>query len=188
MAIPEPSSWREALERAERMTVSNLVTLETIEVMFNPTEWSVAFDVNWQRFTVPGLSHQPKHYVNTNNAVIPLDLYYRAHTSAQLDEMRDKMQFFESLGYPVASDQVVSGGPPRILFRWPKVATMICTLNSYAQNFVQFVRLGRVRIARTRVEIEEIRDRRLLSDEVRRFGLVRAGSQSAPERFFAGDL
>lgn len=183
-------SYDEAMQLtpAARMKVANLVTLEDVEVMFNPTEWEHLIELNWQRFTVPGLSHQPKHYVNTNNATFPMEFFYRATTLKQLDEMRDKMRFFESLCYPVAAQTVVSGGPPRVLFRWPKTAAIIATINSLSQRFVLFTREGRPRVARVRIEFEEIRSIRLLSDDVRRFGLVRAGSTSTRERFDKGEI
>ncbi len=190
MAVTEPPSWRAALDRVPefKARVANLVTLEDVSVQFNPTELEHGLEVVWQRFTIPGLSHQPKHYVNTSNAVFPMNLYYRAHTLAQLDEMRDKRNFFESLAYPVASDQVVSGGPPRFLFIWPRHIALICTMNSLRQRDIVFTRKGRPRIARVQIEIEEIRSVPLMSSDVRRFGLVRAGSLSSRKRFFVGKI
>ncbi len=190
MAVLEPPSWREAMERVPgfKARVANLVTQEDVPVMFNPTELEHSIEVGWQRFTVPGLSHQPKHYVNTSNATLPMTLYYRAQTLAELDEMRDKRNFFESLAYPVASDQVVSGGPPRFLFIWPQHIALICTMNSLSQRDVMFARSGRPRITRVRIEIEEIRSVRLLSSDVRRFGLIRAGTRRTREKFFSGDV
>jgi len=188
MPVTEPPSWRSALDPVPefKARVANLVTQEVVPVMFNPTEIETAIEVGWQRFTVPGLSHQPKHYVNTSNLSIPLSLFYRAVTLAQLDEMRDKRNFFESLAYPVASDQVVSGGPPRFLFIWPKHIALICTMNSVRQRDIAFTREGRPRIAQVNIEIEEIRNVRLLSFDVRRFGHIRAGSRSAREFFQGG--
>lgn len=190
MAVTEPPGYLEALERVPgfKARIANLVTLEDVPVQFNPTELEHGVEVAWQRFTVPGLSHQPKHYVNTSNAVFPLSLYYRAHSLAELDEMRDKRNFFESLAYPVASDQVVSGGPPRFLFIWPQHIAIVCTLNSIRQRDIIFTRSGRPRVAQVSVEIEEIRSIRLLSSDVRRFGLIRAGSRSNRELFFSGDI
>ena len=190
MAVLEPPTWREAMERVPgfKARVANLVTQEDVPVQFNPTELEHQIDLTWQRFTIPGLSHQPKHYVSTSNAKFPLTLFYRAHTLAQLDEMRDKRNFFESLCYPVASDQVVSGGPPRFLFIWPQHIALICTMNSLSQRDILFTRSGRPRVAQVRIEIEEIRKVRLLSSDVRRFGLIRAGSQQTRERFFSGDV
>lgn len=190
MAVLEPPTWREAMDRVPgfKARVANLVTQEDVPVMFNPTELETAVEVGWQRFTIPGLSHQPKHYVNTSNTTIPLTLFYRALTLAQLDEMRDKRNFFESLAYPVASDQVVSGGPPRFLFIWPQHIALICTMNSIRQRDIIFTRSGRPRVARVRIEIEEIRNVRLLSSDVRRFGHIRAGSRENREKFFSGDV
>jgi hypothetical protein len=188
MAVTEPPSWRSALDPVPefKARVANLVTQEDVPVMFNPTEIETAVEVGWQRFTVPGLSHQPKHYVNTSNTTIPLALFYRATTLAELDQMRDKRNFFESLAYPVESDQVVSGGPPRFLFIWPKHIALICTMNSVRQRDIAFTREGRPRIAQVNIEIEEIRNVRLLSSDVRRFGHVRAGSRAARESFLGG--
>lgn len=175
-------SYEEAIRAApERMSVTNLVTLELCPAMFNPTEFEHNLEVNWQRFTVPGLSHQPKHYINTNNPVFPFELFYRATTTNQLAEIQDKMRFFESLAYPISADRVSGGGPPRVLFQWPQTLALVCTLNSLSQRFQLFTLKGRVRVLRVRVELEEIRSIRLLSEDVRRFGLFRAQGQGAPK-------
>lgn len=165
----------------DRMTVTNLVTQETVTVQFNPTEFEHLVEVNWQRFTVPGLSHQPKHYVGTSNPTFPMELFYRATTNNQLKEIHDKIRFFESLAYPVSADTVAGGGPPRVLFRWPQMVAVVCTLNSLGQRFMIFTPRGKARVLRVRVEFEEIRSIRLLSDEVRRNGLFRAQGQGVPK-------
>jgi hypothetical protein len=172
-------SYEEAMQSraTAKMKVADLVTQEVVPVMFNPTEWEHGVRVNWHRFQIPGLSHQPKHYIGTENAKFSMELFYRATTLAELNEMDDKMRFFESLGYPVEADDVASGGPPRALFVWPKVASLVVTLNDLTTNFIMFTREGRPRVARVRVEIEEIRSIRLLSSTVRRDGLRRASSQ-----------
>lgn len=168
-------------EAPERMTVTNLATQETVTVQFNPTEFEHVLEVNWQRFTVPGLSHQPKHYINTNNPTFPIELFYRAVTQQQLTEIHDRIKFFESLCYPVASDTVASGGPPRVLFRWPQMIAIVATVNSLGQRFMIFTPRGKARVLRVRIEFEEIRSVRLLSDEVRQFGLFRAQGQNTPK-------
>lgn len=157
-----------------RMTVTNLVTDETAEVQFNPTEFEHLLEAEWIRLTIPGLSHQPLHYSHTSNATFPMELFYRVVNRADRDKVADLLKFFESLMYPVASDTVASASPPRVLFVWPQFASLTCVVKTLGTRFVRFAEKGRPVVIRQRVGLEEIRDVRLLSSTVRLLGLQRS--------------
>ena len=144
-----------------------------VTVMFNPTEFEHAIQTNWQRFTIPGLGYQPRHYINTTNATLPMELFYRAITAADLVQMQETMNFIRALCYPVQSQSIASGGPPRVLVVWPRVVSMICTIKALGERFIKFNNLGDCVVAKVRVEFEEMRSTRISFSDVARHGLIR---------------
>lgn len=144
-----------------------------VTVMFNPTEFEHAIQTNWQRFTIPGLGYQPRHYVNTTNAALPMELFYRALTAADLVQMRETMNFIRALCYPVQSQSVSTGGPPRVLVVWPQVVSMICTIKALGERFIKFNKFGDCVVAKARVEFEEMRATPIFFRDVERHGLIR---------------
>lgn len=76
---------------SRRVSLVNLETGEGWFAMYNPTQFEEQVDVSWARHTVPGLSHQPLQYVNTNNYKFTLDLFYRstAPNAGRLEEQSD---------------------------------------------------------------------------------------------------
>lgn len=167
-----------------RISVLDVDPIETIEVYRNPTGFSVGVDVNWARMQVPGLPHEPKHYVGTSNPAIPFEFFYAASKPFEIDEMFDKQRLFDALAYPIEG-----GSMPRVLIQWPKTLTMICTLNSISTEFIEFARDGRPKVMAVRCELEEISDGAGRTyQEVRQFGWARAGSFSVRERFILGDV
>lgn len=167
-----------------RLQISSidLDPIETVEVFRNPTSFTSGVRVNWHRFQIPGLSHEPKHYVNTSNPVIPIELFYRAIRPGEAEIIADKIRFFDSLAYPIEA-----GSMPRVLVKWPKIVGLIMTVNSVDTSYTRFARDGRAIEATQRVEFEEIRDSSLVTNqEVRRFGLARAGTLAGREFFLQG--
>lgn len=170
----------------ERMKLSSIDVdpIETIEVFRNPTELGFGFTVNWQRMQVPGLPHEPKHYINTSNPVIPLELFYNASRPGEIDDIMDKERFFEALAYPIEG-----GGMPRVLVQWPRTLAMIMSVNSVQVDMIEFARNMRPKVLRARIELEEITDGPGRTyQEIRQFGWARAGSFSARTPFIRGDI
>lgn len=169
----------------ERMRLSSIDVdpIETIDVYRNPTELSFGIDVNWQRMQIPGLAHEPKHYICTSNFKLPLELFCVATKPGDIDEIMDKQRFFEALAYPIEG-----GGMPRVLIQWPRTLAIIATVNSVYTEILEFTRTMRPRVLRVRIEAEEISDGPGRTyQEVRQFGWARAGSFAAREPFIRGD-
>jgi hypothetical protein len=160
-----------------RMSVTNLATGESIEAQLNPTELEESLDVDYARQTVPGLSHQPLPFVQTNNTKLSLELYFDASAAGYtLDQILYARRFLQSLCYPRrgASD-VVGGGPPRVLFAWPGIISLTCVITALSFKYTRFNQQGVPVQFTAKVTYEEIRDVRLTSDEVLQSGTQRSG-------------
>lgn len=170
-----------ASQRPARMSIANIVTGDAVEAQFNPTEFEEALEVNWARQTVPGLSHQPLQFVNTGNVKFTLELHFEVHgASADLEQLHFAKRFLQSLCYPRrGAEDVIGGGPPRALFVWPNVVSLTCVVTGLSFKYGRFNLAGTPIQFTAKVTLEEIRDVRLLSEEVLADGSRRSGA--APE-------
>jgi len=167
-----------ASQRPARMSIANTSTGDVVDAQFNPAEFEEALEVNWARQTVPGLSHQPLQFVNTGNVKFTLELHFEVHDpSADIDQIHFARRFLQSLCYPRrGAEDVIGGGPPRALFIWPNVASLTCVVTGLSFKYGRFNLEGTPIQFTAKVTLEEIRDVRLLSEDVLAGGSQRSGS------------
>lgn len=162
--------------RPARILIANKSTGKSITAQFNPTEFEEALDVDWARHTIPGLSHQPLQFVHTGNTKFTMELNFVAITAEELKQIHFARRFLQSLCYPPrGAADVTGGGPPRALFIWPNVVSLNCVINSLAFKYTRFNLDGTPVAFTVKVALEEIRDVRLLSEEVLEDGTERSG-------------
>lgn len=160
------------------MSIANLSSGESIDAQFNPSELEEQLEVTWTRQTVPGLSHQPLQYVHTGNVRFPIELNFDAlDPTTSIDQVLHARRFLQSLCYPRrGAGDVAGGGPPRVLFVWPRLVSLTCVITALGLKYTRFS-LDAVPVQFTaRVTLEEIRDVRLLSEDVLANGSQRSGT------------
>lgn len=167
-----------ASQRPARMSIANTATGDVVEAQFNPTEFEEALEVNWARQTVPGLSHQPLQFVNTGNVKFTLELHFEVHDpTSDLEQIHFARRFLQSLCYPRrGAEDVIGGGPPRALFVWPNVVSLTCVVTGLSFKYSRFNLEGTPIQFNAKVTLEEIRDVRLLSEDVLTDGSQRSGA------------
>ena len=167
-----------AAQTPARMAIANVSTGDSVDAQFNPAEFEEALEVNWARQTVPGLSHQPLQFVNTGNVKFTLELNFEAQDpAADLDQLLRARRFLQSLCYPRrGAADVVGGGPPRALFVWPTIVSLTCVITSLTFKYSRFNLAGTPVQFTAKVGLEEIRDVRLLSEDVLANGSQRSGA------------
>jgi hypothetical protein len=116
--------------------------------------------------------------VNTGNAKFALELHFEAQDPAtNLDQIHFARRFLQSLCYPRrGAEDVAGGGPPRALFVWPGVISLTCVLTALAFKYLRFNVAGAPVEFSAKVTLEEIRDVRLLSEDVLADGTRRSGA------------
>lgn len=158
-----------------KMYLVNLATGIEREVQFNPTEFSRALEVEYARQTIPGLPHKVLQYISTSNSTFQLDLFFDADNREQMLNNLATRRFIESLCYPRGVDTIIDGGPPRVLFVWPTFVSLTTVVTGVGETFTKFASDGSPTGFTLAVALEEVRDFRLLSDDVIMQGLQRSG-------------
>ena len=158
--------------RPARCLLINVETTESIECLFNPTQLSEKVSVNWNRVSVPGLSHQLLQFQSTGNRQVGgvefyLDRFYARAQSADADILEFR-GFMRALTVPlVGVEGVPATAPPRVLFLWPNVLTIEAVLTDLEFRYTQFAGDGAVLVYTAEVSFEEILDVRVTSEERR---------------------
>jgi hypothetical protein len=163
----------EATSSPSKVTITNIGAAETLAVQMNPETIEETVNVNYEALSILGLSHQPLQYQNTENHKLPLKLPFDALHSSKTDIM-DARSFLLALCYSRTGAQTVLGGaPPRALVVWPSFFSLTCAVRSLKIEHMRFNLKGRPTYYVATLGLEEIRDFRLLSEDVRRDGTFR---------------
>jgi len=158
--------------RPPRCTLVNVQTAESIDCLFNPTQLSEKVQVNWNRLTVPGLSHQVLQFQSTGNRQLPsvefyLDKFFAAEQPGNPDILAFR-GFLRALTVPPGGTEgVPATAPPRALFIWPGVLTIETVLTELEFQYKQFGVDGAALVYTATASFEEILDVRVTSEERR---------------------
>jgi hypothetical protein len=158
--------------RAPRCFLINVETAESIDCLFNPTQISEKVQVNWNRVTVPGLSHQLLQFQSTGNRQLSgvefyLDRFFAKEQSDDADIL-DFRGFIRALTVPPkGADGVPATAPPRTLFVWPTVLSIETVLTDVEFQYKQFAADATVLVYTATVTFEEILDARVTSEDKR---------------------
>lgn len=169
-----------------RMTIMNIVTGAALDfdalhgAQFNPTELDEDLTVNWNKLAVLGLSHMPLQYQQTDNHALSVDLAFRAFDDTgknRLADVQRARRFLLSLCYSSQGSPatVIGGAPPRVLFVWPTLIELVCVVKKLHFHHTLFNTQGAPVHFSCKVDLEEIRDVRLYSEQVRDMGTQRSG-------------
>jgi hypothetical protein len=158
--------------RAPRCFLINVETAESMDCLFNPTQISEKVSVNWNRVTVPGLSHQLLQFQSTGNRQLSgvefyLDRFFATEQSDDADIL-DFRGFLRALTVPPqGADGVPATAPPRTLFVWPSVLSIETVLTDLEFQYKQFAADATVLVYTATVTFEEILDARVTSEDKR---------------------
>lgn len=170
-----------------KLTLTNITSGSTLEVMFNPSELEEQLTANWSELTVPGLSHQVLQYSHTTNEQFTLELFWRATTRAEFETIAMARRWLKSVLYPrQGAEDVAGGAPPRVLVVWPGMLSMQCVVRSLRFRHQMFNKYARSRVYTATAQCSEIRDVRLTMEDVLDDVSLRFGEfprqQVGPER------
>lgn len=161
-----------------------------LEAHFNPAELKESIRVNWKDIVIPGQSHARLHYSHTENDTFKYDLQFDALSvadgklrgTAGITGIEFARRFLQSLCYPRGGAQSVKqGAPPRVLFFWPKLLSLVCVVAEQEWTYQQFASDGSPLRFRCSMTLREVRDIRLTSDQVLRGGSNRNTAKPTSE-------
>ena len=163
----------QAFVRPPRCVLVNVTTGEAMECLFNPTQLSEKVQVNYNRLTVPGLSHQVLQLQSTGNRTVPsvefyLDRFFAEEQPGNPDIL-DFRAFILSLTVPPGGTEgVADTAPPRTLVIWPDVVVLETVVTEVEFAYRELAIDGAVLVYTATVSFEEILDVRVTSEELRR--------------------
>jgi hypothetical protein len=164
------------------ISLTNLSTGEKLTSQFLPETLDESLEVAYELANIPGFSHQPQQFKNTGNQKYEFDLYFRIREANDANWLDQARKFLQSACYPrEGADSVATGAPARLLFIWPNLITMTCILRAVAFKHSQFSPEGFSTAFTARLTLEEIRDVRLLAEDVLAFGTLRGRREDYPE-------
>jgi hypothetical protein len=168
-----------AFDNPPRMSLTNMVTGETNTAQYNPEKLEESLSSSWARLSPPGMSHQVLQFTCTENQKYSIELFLVANTTQDALRMQITRRFILSLLVPVGgAATVVGGGPPRVLFVWPRTLSVTSVITSAKFSHELFKRNGQTRVMKISLDLEEIRDARVTSDEILRDTSSRYGAVS----------
>ena len=104
---------------------------ETIEVLFNPSEYNVQIANNYKDTKTPGIEKPIPQYVSGNGRTLTMDLYFDTYTDGHgSDVTRKTNQVAKLLG-------IDGHAPPHVEFRWGEFAFR-AVVEQLAQRFTMF--------------------------------------------------
>lgn len=158
-----------------RVYLVNTSTSDELEAQYNPTELEETFGAEYARQKVVGLSYEVMQFVNTKNYAPKITLVFSSMAGVQQHERnKQARRFLAAATYPRARPNTMSAaGPPRILFVWPSLISIVCVITECKFKSTRFnKRMEPVEMA-AEVTIEEIRDVLETSEEVFARGFIK---------------
>src|ERR1700730_17520425 len=111
----------------EKAVITNTITGIKIPVMFNPSEYTVAQDINYAKAAVPGLSQPILQFVNGNVPTLEMELFLDTNEAAQINGRTvaaagsDVRTLTHQITNLMAIDSTTHA-PPVIVFTWSSLS------------------------------------------------------------------
>jgi nucleoid-associated protein YgaU len=156
----------------EKATITNTVTGERTEVMFNPEEYTVSRDVTFAQTPVPGLSAPIVQFVHGNAQTLEMELFldtYEGHRAGgrALNRPGEDVRKLTRQVTELMSIDPATHAPPVLLFTWGSLS-FTCVLTRASQRFVMFLPDGTPVRARLQVTFSEFRNAEIEAREIKR--------------------
>ncbi len=149
------------------MSLTNLDTQETKQMVYNPTDLDVILGINWTKHEVVGLPYTPLQYAGTDNIGVSFTMRFIPDTLKEYEEYRDTLNFLLALGYPFED----GGSPPDVLLTWPNFITLVCKVDSISLKPQHYNAEAVPVVMEVPIKVQNVRRVRMLYSEVRERGL-----------------
>ena len=153
----------------EKARLTNTNTGDSVSVLFNPEEYTLAREINYAQATIPGLSAPLLQFVNGALQTLEMELLVdtlEAHTAAGAQAGSDvRVQTRKVVD--LMNIDPKTHAPPIVLFAWGSL-TFTCVLARATQRFIMFRQDGIPVRARLQVTFNEFRNVELEAKEIKR--------------------
>src|SRR4030095_11104786 len=126
----------------EKATITNNITEDEVEVLFNPEEYTLNRDNNYAQMAVPGLQSPLLQFVHGNLQTLEMELLvdsYEAHRSGSktLNQAGQDVRELTSRITGLLDIAPETHGPPVLVFTWGSLS-FTCVLARASQRFIMF--------------------------------------------------
>src|ERR1700733_10092527 len=156
----------------EKAIITNTISGVKTPVMFNPTEYTVAQDINYAKAAIPGLSQPILQFVNGNVPTLEMELFLDTNEQVQINGRTvaaagsDVRTFTQQITTLMTIDSTTHA-PPVIVFTWSSLS-FTCVLARTTQKFVMFLGDGTPVRARLQVSFQGYNNASTESKEIKR--------------------
>ncbi len=130
----------------ENASITNTITGAAIQVMFNPSDYTLSQDINYAQAAVPGLSAPLLQFVNGNTPTLEMELFLDTYESnvqngQTINQAGADVRTLTSQVIGLMSIDSDSHAPPVLLFTWASLS-FTCVLARVVQKFIMFLSDG----------------------------------------------
>jgi Contractile injection system tube protein len=156
----------------EWAVLTNTVTGERIEVLFNPNEYSLNKDINFAQAAVPGLSTPLLQFVHGNLRTLELELLFDSfeqhkHSSRTVNRAHSDVRKLTQKIVDLMAIERETHAPPVVVFSWGGLS-FTGVVSRVNQRFTMFLDSGVPVRARLQVTFQEWKTAVQEAKEVRR--------------------
>lgn len=134
----------------EKATLTNLDRHESIDVLFNPREYTVRKSTHWEQHRSPGTDAPPLEFTSGASSTLSMELLFDTFEAGK--DVREHTSRVLAL----ATVDKELKRPPRVLFSWGGF-TFEGVLEEVTQRFILFTRSGMPARALLQVSLREYR-------------------------------
>lgn len=173
-----------AVDRPERVVLTDIATNEYITAQFNPDEVAEKLAVNWARMKMLGQGQQELQYENTENLQIDFELGFDAlslNEGGRFDlsgasGIESARRWLHSLCYARReAASIDDGGAAQVLLVWPNLYALVTVIRSLEFSHKRFAWTMESTLFSAKVALEENCTFRLTREDVLAYGTLRAG-------------
>jgi nucleoid-associated protein YgaU len=156
----------------EKALITNTVTRDDIEVMFNPEEYSYQNSNNFAQVTVPGLRSPLLQFVSGNLKTLEMELFvdtyeeHRAGSKVLNQAGQDAREITRKITSLLDINPEIHA-PPVVLFTWGEW-TLRCVLASASERYIMFLPSGIPVRARIQATFNEFTNAEFEAKEIKR--------------------
>jgi hypothetical protein len=134
----------------DKAQILNVDKNTTLDVLFNPKEYSIQKSVQWEPHKAPGLDLPEQQFTSGNPAVLTVELFFDTYETKAKDV---KTEYCDKLFELAAVDKTLHR-PPLVLFKWGN-QTFKGVIESLSVRYTMFHTSGKPCRAVANVSIKE---------------------------------
>lgn len=160
------------------MSLVDTDAAEWLDVQFNPERLQTKLEAVFNDLVTLGAAGEEPQFKNSKGFTIDFELRFDALVSREWNaqKIEKAKNFLWSCATPREGDGVGTIDPPKILFVWPRLYTVVGRISSPSCEEQRFARTGECTLMVAKIQIREVLSARRTSERVRQAGIVGGSS------------